>query len=108
MSAPKSALDAATDAIAKELIDRGELIAAGFHGYRTYVMPPGAPAIQVNECRMAFFAGAQHVFATMLRMMDPGDDPTENDMRRMGQIQDELEKFARDLELRVTPAAGNG
>lgn len=108
MNAPKMPPPEFVDALAKELTDRGELIAAGFHSYRTMVIPKDEPTVQVNECRLAFFAGAQHVFSTIMRMLDAGDEPSADDMRRMSAIQAELDKFSREFALRHTPTAGNG
>jgi len=64
-------------------------------------LPPNAPQIQIDECRWAFFAGAQHLFASIISIMDADAEPTANDLRRMDQIHAELQKFAKELELRV-------
>jgi hypothetical protein len=57
--------------------------------------------------RMAYMAGAQHLFASMLGMLDPEPEETPSDMRRMDLIQAELEAFAKELELRVSRSAGS-
>ena len=57
--------------------------------------------------RNAFMAGAQHLFASMIEMLDPGTDETPDDMRRMGLIARELEVFGNELELRVARAKGS-
>jgi hypothetical protein len=89
------------DEVSKMLAAEGKLIEAGFVGYRKFVMSPDAPQIQIDECRFAFFAGAQHLFASINSIMGSNQEPTENDMRRMDQMHAELQKFAKELELRV-------
>lgn len=66
-------------------------------GYRDGVIPPDAPQAQFLECKRAFFAGALSLFsAAMGDMFDKGqDEPTEADMRRMQEIEDELQAFGR-------------
>jgi hypothetical protein len=89
------------DEVSKKLTDEGKLIEAGFYTYRRFVMSAYASAIQVDECRWAYFAGAQHLFASIMAIMDPDAEPTDNDLRRMNMIHTELQKFADELELRV-------
>lgn len=81
------------DLIAKKLIADGRLIEAGFQGLRVMAIPDDAPNIQVTEMRMAFFAGAQHVWGTIMNVLDPGDDPTPADLIRMDKIDAELRDF---------------
>jgi hypothetical protein len=89
------------DEVSKKLVDEGKIIEAGFVGYRKFVLPPDAPQIQIDETRWAFFAGAQHLFSSIMSIMDPDKEPTDNDMRRMDQINAELNKFAAQIKLRV-------
>ena len=51
--------------------------------------------------------GAQHLFASMLGMLDPGVEETPDDMRRMELIARELETFAEELKLRVSRTKGS-
>lgn len=81
------------DQIAKKLIADGRLIEAGFQGFRVMAIHDDAPDIQVTEMRMAFFAGAQHVWGTIMNVLDPGDDPTPADLIRMDKIDAELRNF---------------
>jgi len=81
------------DALAKKLTDEGKLVEAGWSGYRYLVMSQTAPQIQVDECRMAFFAGAQHLLGSIMQFLDPGTEPTEKDLERMNQIDSELRAF---------------
>jgi hypothetical protein len=87
--------------LTKDLTDKGLLIEAGFAALRHMAIAKDASAEQVDEMRGAFFAGAQHLFASIMSILDPGDEePTENDLRRMSLISDELDRFLADYKLR--------
>lgn len=92
--------------LTKRLADEGKLIEAGWISMRIACVPLNAPTIQLDEMRSAFMAGAQHLFASMIGMLDPGVEETDADMRRMGLIQAELEAFEKELKLRLTKVGG--
>jgi hypothetical protein len=79
--------------LARTLTDEGKLIEAGWIGMRLAAIPRDAPQIQLDEMRMAFFGGAQHLFRCLMSILDPGDEPTEADYRRMELIDAELKEF---------------
>jgi len=94
--------------ISKQLADDGRLIEAGWASYRYLVLPPTAPPVQIDECRMAFMAGAQHLFSSIIVILDPGDtEPTEADLKKMDLINAELRAFVREMEQRVTATKGS-
>ena len=93
--------------LSRELADQGKLIEAGWVGYRLAVMSPDVPPIQLEECKLAFFAGAQHLLTSIMTIMDPGAEPTEADLNKMRLIDAELQKFAREFELKATRAKGS-
>ena len=95
--------------LTKDLTDKGLLIEAGFVSLRHMAIAKDATDEQVDEMRSAFFAGAQHLFASIMSILDPGpdDEPTENDLRRMSLISDELERFLADYKLRHGLAEGS-
>lgn len=93
--------------VERELVEQGRIIEAGWQGLRLMAVPPGAPPVQIREMRNAFFAGAQHLFSTIMRTLDPGDEPTEADMRRLDNIQAELDAFIKDFEARHLPTEGS-
>jgi hypothetical protein len=86
--------------LSRELVDQGKLIEAGWVGLRLAAMHPDSPPDQLREMRMAFFAGAQHLFGSIMSILDPGEEPTDDDLKRMDLIDKELKgfiaKFARD------------
>lgn len=55
----------------------------------------GATDEQLKATRQAFFAGAQAFYKTVMSILDPGMEPTMNDMRKMQELHDELEEYKR-------------
>lgn len=92
--------------LTRNLTDSGKLIEAGWMGLRFMSIPPDAPKVQIDEMRMAFFAGAQHLFGSIMGILDPGSEPTDGDMRRMEQIDAELKSFIVEFEARHLPTGG--
>jgi hypothetical protein len=82
----------------KELADRGLIIAGGWAGFRVMCISDNAPQIQIEEMRSAFFAGAQHLFSSIMSILDPGEDPTAADLKRMDLINKELQTFLAQFE----------
>jgi len=50
-------------------------------------------------------AGAQHLFSSIMTILDPGDEPTEADMKRMELIAKEMAAFYEELK-RELPTVG--
>jgi len=84
----------------KEFVDKGLLIEAGWVALRTLSVPENAPQIQLDEMRTAFFAGAQHLFSSIMSIMDEDAEPTADDMRRLDLINKELETFIAEYNLK--------
>ena len=84
------------DAITTKLVDEGLLIEAGFHGLMLAAYKGAGPE-QTEMMREAFFAGAQHLFASVMGMFDSDDDVTDADERRMENIHNELGRFIDDF-----------
>lgn len=93
--------------VEKLLVAEGKLIEAGWAGLRSMAVPADAPQVQVDEMRNAFFAGAQHLMSCLMDIMDPGEEPTDADMLRMTQIQDELDAFIADYSAKNMPTKGS-
>jgi hypothetical protein len=94
--------------LSRRLADDGRLIEAGWVALRIQAIPHNAPAVQLQEMRMAFMAGAQHLFGSILSILDPGLEETEADLSRMDLIHKELAAFEQELRLRMTKPAGSG
>lgn len=84
--------------LSRDLTDQGRLIEAGWISLRLMAIDPHA---QLDEMRMAFFAGAQHLFASIMTILEPGAEPTEKDLQRLGLIQAELDKFISEFKQRI-------
>jgi hypothetical protein len=84
----------------RRLVDDGKLIEAGWIGLRRAAVAPEADAIQLEEMRTAFFAGAQHLFGSIMGILDDDREPTAADLNRMGLINAELEIFIREFRQR--------
>lgn len=85
------------DDIAKKLTDEGKLVEVGWLTMRYFVLPPDCPPVQVSEMRKAFFMGAQHLFASIMAILEPGAEPTDKDLDRMTLIHNELEAFRKEV-----------
>lgn len=90
----KTERDTALTDLSRELTDQGKLIEAGWVALQLAAIPGDAPRLQLTEMRMAFFAGAQHLFASIMTILEPGAEPTDADFSRMDQINAELQGFA--------------
>jgi hypothetical protein len=86
------------DALCRALVDQAKLIEGGWVGYRWSVLPNDAPPIQVHETRLAFFAGAQHLFTSIMGILGPEAEPTEADLKRMNSILSELKHFISEFK----------
>ncbi len=102
---PKSELER----LSHDLTDQGRLIEAGWIGLRIAAFPVDTPADQLAEMRNVFFAGAHHLFASLMTILDPADgvEPTEADLTRMDLIDAELKEFIRDYASTRLPTKGS-
>jgi hypothetical protein len=102
----KSEAQAVAQELTEALADAGKIIEGGWDVFRITVILKEAPQIQVRGMWMAFFAGARHLFASIMDGMDSDREPTPSDLRRMGLIHTELESFRNDFELNHLPTNG--
>ena len=52
-------------------------------------------------------AGSQHLFSSIMNVLDPGEQETEADLRKMDLIDKELRAFAREMQLKMAKAKGS-
>lgn len=80
-------------------------VAESFQNYRNQVLPREASAVQVEECRRAFFGGAYILLMTVAYGI--GDDSTSEDegVVALETLKAECEAFAAAVALTPTPAA---
>jgi hypothetical protein len=91
--------------LTRDLIDAGKLIEAGWVSLRIAGDLIDTPADQLREMQIAFFAGAQHLFGSIMSVLDPGAEPTDKDMERLDSIDKELKTFIKEFEKKLSVAA---
>jgi hypothetical protein len=72
------------------------IIEAGWRSLKAASVDPDAPTIQLEEMRNAFFAGAQHVFSSVVRT----DKPDHEMAATLQAIDAELAAFIEDHNVR--------
>lgn len=100
-------IEMAAHDVTKKLVDRGLLIEAGFAAYAHLSgVDKNAPTESLRELQLAFMAGADHLFSSIMNIMDADAEPTDADLRRMDQIHHELEQWRGRIAERVMPSKG--
>jgi hypothetical protein len=94
------------DSICKKLAERGMLIEAGWISLKMTSILADASQVQLEEMRNAFFAGAQHLFASIMSILEPGSEPTDADLHRITLINDELDAFVQEYKTKYLKAGG--
>lgn len=97
----KDKVDILASGLSKRLMDEGKIIAAGWASFCQFCMPADAPKIQIDEMQKAFFAGAQHLWGSIMTGLDPEHEPTPQDERRMELIDAELTAFGERLKTEI-------
>ena len=97
MNQQQRAINAVIDKILSEWADKGKIIEGGWMAYVATSGLETAPELQRKEMRKAYMLGAQHLFASIMGIMDPGSEPTAKDLQRMDLIHQELDAFRRSL-----------
>jgi hypothetical protein len=80
--------DAATQ-LTKDLADKGKLIAGGFAAL-VMIRFRHCTVAELRNLQIAYMAGAEHLYSSMMNIMDADAEPTDVDMQRMELIHDEL------------------
>lgn len=87
---------AAAEAITKQLANEGRLIEGGWRALMILCKLETAPEVQKQEMKRAYYAGAQHLFSSIVNIMDEDREPTAGDLHKMDLIHSELEKWAEE------------
>ena len=95
---------ALVDQLTTHLSDEGRLIEAGWVAFKAQCLHKHAQPEQVHDMHLAFFAGAQHLFASIMSILEPGAEPTDNDLKRMDLIHKELVLFVDQLKAKHPPS----
>jgi hypothetical protein len=97
----KTIQDILHEMIARELLNNGKLVNGGWEVFDRFILDPSAPTIQREEMRKAFFAGAQHVYMCLCSGLDPDEEPTADDMKRMELLEAELIEFGESFAAEI-------
>jgi hypothetical protein len=74
-----------------------ETLANAWKTYRRRIIPATAPDVQIQECRRAFYGGAEALLQQIANGLDPGSEVTQDDVEYLAQINQELVCFADDV-----------
>ncbi len=89
------------------LANQGQLIEGGFAAFLITEHPEASPE-KIAELRYAYMGGAEHLFSSIMGILDPGDaEPTDADMRRMDLIHQELMAWRQEAGLKYARPEGS-
>lgn len=79
-------------------------IERSWKAYRQSVVPNDVPEAQIAELRKAYFTGAVVLFQSIVNFLDLSvDEPTEDELKKLDAIREELRVFAVELDKRLNP-----
>lgn len=87
------------DQLAEQLVAEGKIIEAGFAVVAIVGAERGWSSEKIEEMKLMFLAGAQHLHASIMTLLDPGTEPTLHDIECMTKISEELLSHTHGLEL---------
>ena len=93
----KQVVGAIADYITKKAADKGKIIEFGFRALMESAWPTATDE-QKEELRMAFFAGAQHLWGSMISLVESGEEASAEELRRIILIDAELNSFIREFK----------
>jgi hypothetical protein len=83
------------------IVDGGKPIEFGFHLFKKTHGEASDQAMEGDDlARFAFFCGAQHLFATIMLMLEEDSEMTEGEGVRLDKIHAELQQFAAEYRSR--------
>jgi len=77
----------------KEVADKGMLVAAGFAAFRIIALNNSIDRDKIADMHTAYMAGAEHLFTTLMSILDEGEEPTKKDTDRIELIYQELQAW---------------
>lgn len=84
--------------LTNECMKQGKIIEAGWNSFRLMAIRKDTSQETLKSMRDIFFAGAQHLFASILCSLDEGQNPTMEDLDRMDKIDAELRAYIAQLK----------
>jgi hypothetical protein len=85
-------------AFLRALDAQGRVIEGGWLALKALWLDPASPPDQVKDLRWAYMAGAEHLFTSIMVIMDDYIEPTEADLQRVDRIASELEAFRQEMQ----------
>ena len=82
------------------MTSKRKMIETAWNGYRKMCVPADASAIQVAETRQAFFGGASVIFTSILNSLTSGEEPKQEDLYLLSDVQEEINEFGQSLDHR--------
>lgn len=76
-------------------------IEQGWDAYRRIMLPDDMDEGSLHHLRRAYYSGAAVLFHTIMHVLDPGDEPTVEDLARMSGLQAELDEFGQQLDAEI-------
>lgn len=98
--AKRRAVHAAVHGITGGAADRGNIMEIGFAAF-VATSPVPIPTQNLQRWRDAYFAGAQHLWASIFEVLDADSEPTSKDLRRMDLLDHELTAWRDDINGRM-------
>lgn len=105
MTTKREQAEAAAAEITQRLASKGQVIAGGFAAYLMVTFGDtdaikALPVSMLADLREAYYSGAQHLFASIMTVLDDDDEPSAEDLRRMDLIHAELEAWGVEAQRR--------
>lgn len=82
----------------QELTRQGKIIEAGWLSFRYMVIPDNASDVQITETRRGFYAGATHLFQSLMAGLSDGSEVQPEDEERIAAIAGEIEGYLEELQ----------
>jgi hypothetical protein len=88
----KAAID-----LTHSLADSGLLVEGGFAAYTMiHKIDPSDP--RMPSLRDAYMAGAEHLWSSVMMILDPGEEPTQKNLDKMTLIHNEIDRWRKMKE----------
>jgi hypothetical protein len=86
-----------SEELTRIVADKGRLMGVGYMTFAAMFVDENTPAKTRRRMEVAFLMGAQHVWASIMNMLDEGAEPTDADLRRMDMLGREMDIVTEHL-----------
>lgn len=91
--------------LTNRMADQGQIVAGGFAAYRE-TMILGASPETVAAHRLVWIAASDHLYSSMMLILNSESEPRDQEMRRMDILHAEIVALRNEMELTVAPIKG--